>query len=359
MIPRRAFLASLLAAGAAPTLGWADVGNPSYIAAAKLGDGSFALFGLAADGAQRFQVPLPARGHAGAGHPTRAIAVAFARRPGTFALVLDCASGEVLHRLHAPDNRHFNGHGIFVDGGAVLLTAEQVSEGSAGRIGVWDADKGFKRIGEFDSHGIGPHDLRLLPDGETLVIANGGIQTDPHTRAKLNTETMRPNLTYMDQQGNVLEQYELDEDLHQNSIRHLAMREDGLIAFAMQWEGEENAAPPLLGLHRRGWDAPVLAEAPLADELAMDAYAGSVAFTGSGEEVAITSPRGGRVHRFAPDGTFLGVVSRTDVCGLATHGNGFLASDGLGGLITIENGEARPANRADCAWDNHIVPLSV
>jgi hypothetical protein len=356
MIHRRGFIASLVAAGAAPRLGWAAVGNPSFLAAARDPDGSFALYGLDTHGATTFHVPLPARGHAGAGHPHRAEAVAFARRPGAFALVLDCAQGRVLHRLTPPEGRQFNGHGVFSADGNSLFTSEQRSNTSEGVIGVWDAAAGYTRYDEFSSGGIGPHDLRLMPDGDTLVVANGGIATDPTDRRKLNLSTMRPDLTYLSLSGSIADQVELAPDLRQNSIRHLAVRHDGLVGFAMQWEGEPGSATPLLGLHRTG-DAPVLAQAPLADELAMQGYAGSVAFSGEGSEIAITSPRGGRLHRFSDDGAFLGALSRADICGLAPMGNGYLASDGLGGLVSIGATAPTPLARANCAWDNHIVSI--
>ena len=356
MTTRRTFLAALLASGAAPRIGWAAVGNPSFLAAAQESDGGFALYGLDTGGTATFRVPLPARGHAGAGHPRRAEAVAFARRPGSFALVLDCARGAVRHRLTPPEGRQFNGHGVFAEDGAVLFTSEQRSDTSDGVIGIWDVAAGYVRVGETPSGGIGPHDLRLMPDGETLVVANGGIATDPSDRTKLNIPMMRPNLTWLDLSGTILEQAEPEEDLRQTSIRHLAIRADGLVGVAMQWEGEPGAAVPLLTLHRRG-AARRLAEAPLADELAMQGYAGSIAFSGDGGELAITSPRGGRLHRFSDTGAFLGAVSRSDVCGLAPLGHGYLASDGLGGLISVRPEGAAPLGRMDCAWDNHIVAL--
>lgn len=358
MTTRRRFLATLLAAGAAPRVGWAAVGGPAYLAAAKEPDGAFALFGLAEDGTETFRVPLAARGHAGAGHPRRAEAVAFARRPGTFALVINCITGRAMYDLAPPEGRQFNGHGVFAEAGALLFTSEQLGDTSAGVIGLWDVEAGYVRIGETQSHGIGPHELRLMPDGQTLVIANGGIATDPTDRTKLNIATMRPNLTYLALDGRLVEQVELSPDLWQNSIRHLAVRTDGLVGFAMQWEGTEGAAPPLLGLHRQG-EAPLLASAPLSDELAMQGYAGSIAFSGDGSEIAITSPRGGRLHRFSAAGEFLGPVSRSDICGLATHPDGLLASDGLGGIVSIVQGTPSPIARADRAWDNHIVCLSV
>lgn len=356
MMHRRGFVASLLAVSTAPRLGWAAVGSPSFLAAARDPDGSFALYGLDTNGASTFRVPLPARGHAGAGHPSLAEAVVFARRPGAFAIVLDCARGQVLHRLTPPEGRQFNGHGVFSADGAALFTSEQRSDTSEGVIGVWDAAGGYTRYDEFPSGGIGPHDLRLMPDAETLIVANGGIATDPTDRRKLNVPTMRPNLKYLSLSGSTREQVELEEDLRQNSIRHLAVRHDGLVGFAMQWEGEPGSATPLLGLHRMG-NAPLLAEAPLADELAMQGYAGSVAFSGDGSEIAITSPRGGRVHRFSDDGVFLAALSRADVCGIAPMDRGYLASDGLGGLISISTTVPTPLARADCAWDNHIVAL--
>jgi hypothetical protein len=282
--------------------------------------------------------------------------VAFARRPGLFALVLDCARGDVLHHLTPPDGRQFNGHGVFAADGAALFTSEQRSDTSEGIIGVWDARAGYSRYDEFPSGGIGPHDLRLMPDADTLVVANGGIATDTTDRRKLNLPTMRPNLTYLSLSGSLREQVDLEAELRRNSIRHLAVRHDGLVGFAMQWEGAPGAATPLLGLHRLG-ETPVLAEAPLADELAMQDYAGSVAFSGAGHEISITSPRGSRVHRFSDDGVFLAALSRADVCGLAPIDPGYLASDGLGGLISIGGTVPTPLARADCAWDNHIVSL--
>jgi hypothetical protein len=356
MKTRRGFLIGLAAAGAAPRIGWAEVGNPAYLAAARDADGAFALYGLTEAGTTTFRVLLPARGHAGAAHPMLAQAVAFARRPGAYALVLDCARGTILHHLTPPPNRQFNGHGVFAQGGTLLFTSEQASDTSDGIVGIWDAAGGYVRIGEFSSGGIGPHDLRLMPDGATLVVANGGIATDPTDRTKLNIPTMRPNLSYLDLSGQVAEMVELAPDLRQNSVRHLALRSDGLTAFAMQWEGEPGAAPPLLGLHRRG-QPPILAEAPLPDEIAMQGYAGSVAFSGDGSEVAITSPRGGRLHRFDAGGQFLGAVSRADVCGLAPRRDGYLASDGFGGIVALHTTGPEALSVHGCAWDNHIIAL--
>ena len=102
---RRTFLRGAAGLGGAtliPTIGWAAAGAPHYLNAAGLPDGSYWLLGLTEDGAETFRLPLPDRGHAAAAHPERPEAVAFARRPGTFAVVIDCAEGREIAQLHTP-----------------------------------------------------------------------------------------------------------------------------------------------------------------------------------------------------------------------------------------------------------------
>jgi uncharacterized protein len=359
MTSRRRFLAGLLAAGIAPKPTWADAGSPAYLAAARLPDGAYRLFGLNADGGAVFSVPIPDRGHAAAAHPTRPEAVAFARRPGTFAVVLDCAAGEVRAKLDLPGGRHFYGHGAFSRDGGLLFTTENDIATGAGVIGVWDPAAAYVRLGEFPSGGTGPHEMLRLPGSDILAVANGGIETHPDSgREALNLATMRSNLAYLDAERGLLDTVELPAYLRLNSIRHLAARADGFVAFAMQWQGEEAAAPPLLGLHRRG-AAPILAAAPDPIHVRMQGYAGSVAFSGSGAEVAITSPRGGLMLTFAADGgAFIGTVAESDICGVSFAPPGFLATSGTGRAMLIEGGRATGGQRHALAWDNHLVQLT-
>jgi uncharacterized protein len=350
MATRRAFLAGL-AAATLPRLSWADAGNPAYLAAAKLPDDAYALHGLSAAGETLFTIPLPARGHAACAHPTRAQAVAFARRPGTYALVLDAFTGSIAHRLTPPAGHQFNGHGAYAADGSVLFTSEQVADGSAGRLGMWDTQT-YTRIGDIATGGIGPHDVRLLPGGG-LVVANGGIDTDPTDRTKLNITTMQPNLAYLDAGGRLIDIVMLPPDLHQNSIRHLALFGGG-VAFALQWEGDTAETPPLLGIHRAG-SSPSLHALPETDAPAMKNYAGSIAV--SGDMVALTSAPGGVVARFTLDGTPLPLTRRTDASGIAPHADGFLLSDGTGNVSLLSPTGVQPLTTQPLAWDNHLVAL--
>ena len=351
MATRRAFLAGL-ACASLPRLSWADAGSPAYLAAGKISDDAFVLHGISAAGQSLFQIDLPARGHAAAAHPHRPEAVAFARRPGTFALVLNCVTGTVSHRLTPPEGRQFNGHGAFSPDGDLLMTSEVIADGSAGRVGLWDA-RTYTRIGEWASGGIGPHDMKRLADGR-LVIANGGIQTDPNDRTKLNTDTMRPNLTLLAPNGGLLDQVALDADLHQNSIRHLALSGDD-IAFAMQWEGDKAEAVPQLGLWRPG-SAPRLCPPSEADAFAMKGYAGSIA--ASGGRIALTSPVGGVLMVFSDQGAPLATLARADVCGVATAADGFVATDGQGAVWSCTPDGLSPLSRQATLWDNHLIALA-
>ncbi|MEO1531413.1 MAG: DUF1513 domain-containing protein [Pseudomonadota bacterium] len=357
---RRRFLASVAGTVTWPTHGWAAAGAPRFLAATQDPDGRYRLVGLGADGDLRFQIDLPSRGHAAAAHPNRPEAVAFARRPGVFALVVDCAEGRALSTLEAPPGRHFYGHGAFSADGALLFTTENAFETGQGRLGVWDATCGYARVGEVASGGIGPHDVRLMPDGRALAIANGGIRTHPRSgREKLNLATMRPNLTYVrPDDGAVLEAIEPPRQLRLNSIRHLAVGSDATVAVALQWQGDPADGMPLLAFHRRGDAAFQWAESPAHLLAAMSGYAGSVAFDGGGTRAAITSPRGGRVMAWDVVGGNPDAWVRPDVCGIVADDTGWIATDGHGGVISLDRRlAATKAIRHESAFDNHLVSL--
>lgn len=79
MPSRRTLLVGLGTAALTPSLGWAAVGRPVAVSAAKLPGGAFVLVGLSQLGDITFQIPLPGRGHAAAAHPHLAEVVAIAR----------------------------------------------------------------------------------------------------------------------------------------------------------------------------------------------------------------------------------------------------------------------------------------
>lgn len=360
MSTRRGVLLGLLAAGMAPAVSWADVGAPAFLTAGQAEDGRNFAYGLSKAGRPLFRVPLSDRGHAAAAHPDRPELVAFARRPGRFAVVIDCLTGRVRAHLGAPTGRHFYGHGVFSADGSVLFTTENDYEAGTGGVGLWDVRAGYRRIGEFSSGGIGPHDIRLMPDGETLVVANGGIETHPDTgRAKLNLADMQSNLTYLSTDGALIEQVGLPPEHRLNSIRHLDARRDGRVAFVMQWQGDKTQFRPVLGFHRQG-DPPEIADASDAQIREMAGYGGSVAFFDQGRRVAVTSPRGNTVQLFDTGNLRIVASHRSeDVCGLGATDSGLYATTGNGAYLQLRTGKVSEVSRSPVRWDNHMVPVNL
>ncbi len=195
---------------------------------------------------------VTARVHGNAADPTNARRVIFfARRPGTEAFEFNLSSLEVTTAFATPAGRHLAGHGLFSPDGTLLLTPEHDYETPRGVIGIRDA-RNFRIVGEIATQGLDPHEIAWLPDGKTLIVANGGILTHPRTfRKKLNIPTMDPSLCLIDAaSGRCLEQLRLPD--HLLSIRHLAVTRDGSVAVGLQYEGDALAAPSVAALYRPG-----------------------------------------------------------------------------------------------------------
>ena len=306
---------------------------------------------------------LPGRGHGVCLRPGSEEAVVFARRPGTFAAVFEPRSGLVHRRFDTPADRHFYGHGVFEPSGRILFATENDITRGQGVLGLYDAADGYRRVGEVDAAGIGPHDIALLPDGRTLAVANGGILTLPETgRAMLNVDSMQPSLNLIEAaSGRLVEAQRLAPELHQLSIRHLAQAPDGLIAAGMQWEGPAGRPVPLMAVSRGAGLVPL--QAPDDVLATMAAYIGSVAFDRTGAVIGASCPRGGRIAFWrAADGAFLRTVELADACaiGPAPTAGRFLVATGLGLVLELDplTGAATPlGERAPVAYDNHLTVL--
>ena len=353
---RRQFLAGVLATGLAPSPTWADAGSPAFLSAAAKPDGTYVLCGINQNLEVVFQIKLPSRGHAAVAHPTQPEAVAFARRPGTFALIIDCIDGAPKTIINAPSGRHFNGHGMYSLGAEFLFTTENDYDAGRGCIGVWDVKAGYVRIDEFDSGGIGPHDIKRLPNSDILVIANGGIDTHPDSgRIKLNIPTMWPNLTYFEH-GLVIEKVTLRPEMHKNSIRHLSVNQMGAIAFGVQVQSDDTISS-LAGLHSRGQEINLL-EAPSDEIRKLKGYIGSITFSRDGQEIAVTSPIGGVIHVYDTAKKKLKSLTEIpDVCGIVANDFGYLITSGTGDLIKLSKNRVRMKARSTLRWDNHIIAV--
>ncbi|MGD9805213.1 MAG: DUF1513 domain-containing protein [Hyphomicrobiaceae bacterium] len=371
-IDRRAALAAMIggaATAAWPKLGCAETGR--LFAAARRGpDGRFSAAIFSHDGKDVTAVVLPGRGHDVAVSPVSGRCVAFARRPGNFAVAFSAYRGEAPVVFETPADRHFYGHGVFSPDGRLLYTTENDFEGRRGVIGVYDATGGFYRVGEFASHGIGPHDLAFLAGSRVMVVANGGLREHPDIgggRRVLNLEAVETSLAYIDvTTGALLEKHAIPAG-GALSLRHLEVGENNTVVLGAQIvrgvPGGQPLAEALIYRHRR---QAALVATPLSDEAAaaLSGYVSSVAVDSSGTIAAATSSKGGAVVMLdVASGRVLGIEAMRDVSGVTKRdaAGGFLVTSGVGVIadVAATHRSVTPTAESSWNWDNHAVRVDI
>ncbi|MCX7305609.1 MAG: DUF1513 domain-containing protein [Hyphomicrobiales bacterium] len=346
------YLSSLAPAALAATLETDAVFATAY----QRRDGAYGAAILSEAGQILRVVELPDRGHDITFDPVSGRSVVFARQPGTFFVVFDHAGKMQPVTVQSVAGRHFFGHGVFSSDGALLYATENDFDNAAGMIGVYDAGAGFARLGEFPTHGVGPHELLLLGDGRTIAVANGGIETHPDFgRAKLNLPTMKPSYALVDRMtGDLIEKHELPSALHQLSIRHMDTDQTGAVWFGCQHEGPATERPALVGRAVRGKELELI-EMPEPVLSGFRNYIGSVAANRKAGTIAVTSPQG-NAFSIIDAATAKVVATRllTEVCGVAPDRSGFLVTTGTGSIVEPDG---RSSEDADHVWDNHALRI--
>ena len=357
VIDRRAILCSLLASAFAPLVVKADT-RQVYVSCRLDAEDTASVACFDASGQELFAVALPSRGHDAVERPGAAEVVVFARRPGNWLLAINTLSGQIRTSVTASKARRFCGHGVFSSNGRLLYATEIDEVTDAGLIGIYDATASYQRVGEFPSHGVGPHDLTLSADGKALVLANGGLRTDAvSARDVLVAGDQAPNLVRIDLAASrLINKLELPGELHKLSIRHLAARADGTVAFGCQHQGDVEEMPQLVGLLSPSGKLQLL-ESPESALARMKNYVGSVSFNADGTLLAATSPHGSQVMLWSmQDGRYVDSITKTDVCGIAPLGASFLASSGNSGVEALSRIGQAPA-LLGFIWDNHLLQL--
>lgn len=360
---RRKFLQLALAGGALGVLPLTGCSRQSTLLLSGSDDNhQHTLCGWQLGQGERFRIPVKQRVHAPLMRPGTDEVVFVARRPGTLVYVVDVREGVIKRQLHAEAKRHYYGHAIFSADGRWLFVPEAAfAEQGRGVIGVYDATAGYQRVEEFDLGGVGPHQLVLMPDGFTLAVALGGIQTHPDQgRDKLNLESMQSALLYLDSRnGEVTDRF---ESPHRHlSLRHLDVANDGTVVMGAQFqtsaEPDQTYRGPLVFSHRANQPLQSL----YAEEttwLAQQHYIASVVMNRSGSRVLTTSPRGGVVNLWdVTQGKILNQFNVRDVAGagyLSVFGS-FVVSNGLGQLFKVGDSLELIEQASSTRWDNHLV----
>ena len=359
---RRTFLglgAGLL--GGALLAGWQlgrRDGQPLLLSARNDSQGRHYAVGYDLDGNQRFATEVAQRCHDVVPHPYLSLALFVARRPGTQSYLIDTRDGSLMQTLDSPADRHFYGHAVFHHSGDWLYSTENdTRDPGRGVLGVYRVSKGrLARSHELSTHGIGPHQLLWMPDGETLVVANGGIRTEADSRVMMNLDAMEPSLVLMRRDGSLISKEQLPQRM--NSVRHLAVAADGTIVSGQQYEGDPQDSVPLLAIKRPGQ---AFQPFPLgeAQRAAMNQYTASLAIHDELRLLALTAPRGNRFFIWHLDSTELLLdAPLPDCAGVGAVANGFVVTSGQGRCRLYDcRGEqiaVRPLELPAGLWDNHL-----
>jgi len=330
-----------------------------YAAARRGQDGAYSAAIFTADGQDVRAIALPERGHDITVCPVTKRCVVFARRPGNFAIAFSAERDEAPQAFTTPPDRHFYGHGIFSRDGRLLYATENDFEAARGVIGIYNVAAKFERIGEFASHGLGPHDLAFLRGEPVLVVANGGLREHPDFgggRRVLNPGAIDTCIAYVDvNTGDLLERHVLGKP-GVLSLRHLDVGTDDTVVVGAQIEGTADHDAALVFMHRRQHAlSAVMLPAELKGRLA--GYVSSVAVDGSGEVAAVTSSRGSLTAIIEiGSGRLVRTLSCNDVSGVSATRvpRTFLTTSGEGAVLPVCVDEA-PAQAVTTSWlwDNH------
>ncbi len=368
MLTRRQFLIAAAATSSAAAIGYIPFAQSEkqWLVSActnKHNEHFVAAFDL--NGQIISQIKLPARGHDAIAIPNKpGHALVFARRPGTFVLEIDFINGVITHEISAQSHSHFYGHGIISEKHNVLLTSENDFASGNGLIVVRDTQT-YQVLEQYYSGGIGPHQLKLMPNGNSIVIANGGIQTHPEQpRKKLNIDTMASNLAYLNiNSGKVEGAYSLDN--HKLSIRHLSVSKQGKVIAGLQYQGAKTDLVPLaISHHGEGSLTYLSASEHIWRQ--MNQYTASVCIDDKLDISAISCPRADLITYWSlKNDEYLSSEKFSDGAGL-TYIDKIYATSGKGHFITSklarssQNGDSNSVKSSSFSglkWDNHLTHI--
>ena len=360
---RRQFLQTALASLGSYCLSvQANTAQPTYFySASNTSDDNyfFSLWDFASQ--QIYCYPIPFRGHGILPLGNKRVLMC-GRRPAFESTVVNISNHDI-QVFKATEGKHFNGHACLSPDGSVFFSSENDYVNKQGVLGIRDS-KTLQVLGEYSTYGLDPHDVRLMPDGKHLVIANGGIQTHPdYDRRKLNLDTMQPSLVYIDvQNGRKVEEYRLND--HLLSIRHLLITPEGDVGAALQYEGDLYRRQPesLVAWQTKGADLNLLTIAP--PNIGMfQGYMADLALAPETTILAVTSPRGKQVSFWdLTTKRFLYAYALPEPSGIAflPHLQQFLVSDMSGGLnLLYADKQGAIAHglyqSTQIGWDNHLL----
>lgn len=141
-------------------------------------------------------------------------------KDGPSGCLVSLSEPKVTRVLHARPGWNFNGHGAFSADGSLLYDTEYNQANKDESAIVIRDGKTFEIVGELDSHGYQPHDLRFIKGGTRLVVGHyGHIPTD-------QMSNLEASLTLLEMpSGKLIERVASSGDNFQ--LCHVAATDDG------------------------------------------------------------------------------------------------------------------------------------
>jgi hypothetical protein len=148
-------------------------------------------------------------------NPANKSRMALFEKKGPGACEFDLTSRKITRYIPTHKGRHFYGHGAYTLNGETLFATETELTNMRGVIAIRNT-RDMDYLGEFPSYGLEPHECKLIDNGRTLVVTNGGGTVSGQA----------PSVAYIDVNNQqLIEKVELSNDAI--NAGHIAVAEDG------------------------------------------------------------------------------------------------------------------------------------
>ena len=312
------------------------------------------------------KVDLPFRAHDSVIIPFLKQIVIISRRPKNKLYILDLNNKQIVKEITSPTNRHFYGHALYSKKTNLLYVAENLftfDDERSGSLAIYDPSQNYKRVGEYGTQGIGPHEIKL-DNNNNIVVANGGILTNPNfPRVKLNINDIMSNITKVNiYSGKKIRTFNLKKKFKDYSIRHLDIDNNNEVHAGCQvYNRRKKNYGPLAFYSKENILYSYKIPKPLLINLKQ--YTGSIKLNLYTREIYCSFPKDNRVLVWNMYGKkIIKNYLINDVCGLAydINNKNILISDGEGCIHSSEpDNSLKKHFKKEIKFDNHFITFNI
>ncbi len=323
--------------------------------------GSFFISSLDEFGNEKNKFKLPEMPHGFAIDPyNKNRLVTFPGLTGVKSIIVDLGSGKEIAQINIRSGRSFNGHGAFSIDGKLLFATENVNATSEGIIGVYDAQT-YEFIKEIPAYGLGPHGMRVMPDGKTIVVASGGLRTRPKTgKYYFDMNKMVSSVNFIDiETGKLIAKRTIP--VHRLSIRNVYPDQNNNLIVTCQYYGKRDV-PGVVGIIHEMGEIEML-DIDEDNLWLMNGYTGGSVIVGN--TAVISCPRGNQLTFWdIKNKRFIKAVEIVDVSGVQPYedGKSLIATAETGKLYKVEMDSSKVTLLGDsnnrwktAKWTNHMI----